>query len=127
MNNKPIQQFKDGAVNIKLWEQSNKDGNRYVNASVGKLYKDQQTGQWQESKSFSQSDILKLQTMLPQVHQEMQKWQEYYREAAKQQHQHEQPEPQPTPEQAERDSALAQAAPDQGGTPTNAPNHQPSR
>ena len=80
----PIQTFKDGAVTIKLWEQ-NAGGNIFVNASVGRIYKDKTTGEFGESKSFSNTDLLKLQAIIPQVREEMQKWHDYYREVNQQQ------------------------------------------
>ncbi len=51
--NAPLETFKDGAAVIKLWQQEGRDGQIHVNASVGRLYKDNETGQWKESKSFS--------------------------------------------------------------------------
>lgn len=74
----PLNTFKDGAVTIKIWEQQSGD-QTYVNASVGKLYRDEQTGQWRESRSFNSTDLLKLQTMIPEARQDMQRWQEYFR------------------------------------------------
>lgn len=119
--NAPIQQFRDGAATIKLWE--NKVGDKtYVNASVGKLYKDKETDEWRESRSFNEQDLLKLQAMLPQVRQEMEKWQEYYRDHDQQKEQvqglaHSAPESQPVQPQndmvAARDAALSQAEPSQ--------------
>lgn len=62
----PLETFKDGAVTIKLWKQE-AGGQIYVNASVGKLYKDDRTGQWHESRSFSGHDLSKLQAMIPEA------------------------------------------------------------
>ena len=75
--NAPIQSFKDGAVTIKLWEQQ--AGNRsFVNASIGKLYKDEKSGQWRESRSFNGNDLLKLQNLLPEAQKEFRQWQDYF-------------------------------------------------
>ena len=132
----PLQHFKDGAVTVKLWEQS--AGNKqYVNASVGKLYKDKATGEWHESRSFSEKDMLKLQAMLPEVRQEMGKWQDYYREAQQQKEQVQAmpdhaPQSTQMPSQqdmvAARDAAMQSVQPDQsqGVTQGHAPNNTPS-
>ncbi len=65
--NAPLETFKDGAAVIKLWQQEGRDGHIHVNASVGRLYKDNETGQWKESKSFSPSDLSKLGNMMPRA------------------------------------------------------------
>lgn len=65
--NAPLQTFKDGAAVIKLWQQEGKDQKIHVNASVGRLYKDKETGHWKESKSFSALDLAKLNTLMPEA------------------------------------------------------------
>jgi activator of HSP90 ATPase len=75
----PLNVYRDGAVNVRIWEQSGNGGQSYVNASIGRLYKDNKTSLWHESKSFSDSDLVKLQALLPQVRQEMQHWQDSFR------------------------------------------------
>lgn len=126
--NAPLQQFKDGSVSVKIWEQ-NKGDSHFVTASVGKLYK--QDGGWKESRSFSQTDLQKLQDMLPQINQEMQKWQDYYRGMEKQQApEQSQIAPQQAPMQqqdmvAARDAAMqgAQQAEQHTNTQEHAPDH----
>lgn len=103
--NAPLETLKDGAVSIKLWEQKTEDKS-YVNASIGKLYKDGE-GQWRETRSFNATDLLKLQAMLPQAHEAMQRHQEALRTVA-------QDKPAPTPEPkkeiaAARESAMTSA------------------
>jgi hypothetical protein len=80
----PLGEFKDGAVTVKLWEQQAGD-QTYVNASIGKRYKDNQTGTWKEGRSFNGNDLLKLQTMLPDVRREIQHLQEQQRSVSPQQ------------------------------------------
>jgi hypothetical protein len=63
----PLETLKDGAVTVKLWNQRGDRGQRYVNFSIGKLYKDEQTGQWKESRSFNSADLAKLQKIIPQA------------------------------------------------------------
>lgn len=132
MSNQPIHTFKDGSVTIKLWEQGSEQ-TRFATASIGKLYQDKRTGEWREGKSFSEKDMQKLQELLPAANQELQKWNEYYRQVSKDQQQvQEQAEPtqepalkaqppaQPVTHQndmlAARDAAMqaAQSAPDKG-------------
>jgi hypothetical protein len=74
----PLAEFKDGAVTVKLWEQKAGD-QTYVNASIGKWYKNNETGQFKESRSFNGNDLLKLQMMLPEVRREIQYLQEQQR------------------------------------------------
>ena len=64
--NAPIQSFKNGAVSIKLWQNQGPEQS-FVNVSVRKLYKDEQSNQWKESKNFSPNDLPKLQAILPEA------------------------------------------------------------
>ena len=89
MNNKqdnkkaPLQTLRDGAVSIKLWEQQS-ENNRFVTASVGKVYKDAD-GNFKESRAFGETDLLKLQAMIPQARDEIKRWHEFYRKNSQQQ------------------------------------------
>lgn len=65
-SNGPLETYRDQGVNVKLWQNQGKDGNVYVNASIGKSYKDK-NDQWRESRNFSPSDLAKLQQMLPEA------------------------------------------------------------
>jgi hypothetical protein len=126
--NAPLESFRDGAVTIKLWEQQ-AEGKSYVNASIGKLYKDQQGG-WHETRSFNDSDLLKLQALIPQAHQQMKHHQEQLRGVV-----HEQQIAEPAPEQqqemaAQRDAVMSKAQkPKRETTQEHArtPSKQPSR
>jgi hypothetical protein len=126
--NAPLETFRDGAVTIKLWEQQ-AEGKSYVNASIGKLYKDQQ-GAWHETRSFNDSDLLKLQALIPQAHQQMKHHQEQLRSVVQ-----EQQIAEPAPEQqqdmaAQRDAVMSKAQkPKRDTTQEHArtPSKQPSR
>jgi hypothetical protein len=135
----PLGTFKDGAVTVKLWEQNAK-GDTYINASIGKLYKDDKTGQWKESRSFNETDLLKLQAMLPEVRQEIQQWQDYFRSVPLPEQQHHQQRQQTTqqretttqPEQRrnlaeQRDTVMQNSQRNRDNTPTHAPQRQPGR
>lgn len=73
-HNKPYESFKDGAVKVSLWEQTGKQGQSFLTASVGKLYKDPKPGQWREGRSFTADDLLKLQALSTQVRESMQRY-----------------------------------------------------
>ncbi|MEM6780316.1 MAG: hypothetical protein AAF569_00475 [Pseudomonadota bacterium] len=76
--NAPLQQFKDGAVTLKLWEQEHQE-RKYLNISVGKLYKDKQ-GQWREGNNMNAQDLLKLQNLIPIAYAQIQQIQEQHRQ-----------------------------------------------
>jgi hypothetical protein len=127
-NNAPLETFRDGSVTIKLWRQD-VENQTYVNASIGKLYKDQQ-GAWHETRSFNDSDLLKLQALIPEAHKQMKHHQEQLRGIVQ-----EQPAPEPAPEQqqdmaAQRDAVMSKAQkPKRDTTQEHArtPSKQPSR
>jgi hypothetical protein len=73
----PLQTFKEGAATIKLWENKVEDRS-FVTASIGKLYKDEKSGQWRETKSFNSRDLENLQKILPESMRELENWREYY-------------------------------------------------
>jgi|GEM_PF-5399295 len=138
----PIQTLRDGAVVVKIWEQNGKNG-PYTSATIGRTYKNEQTGQYGESRSLSRSDILKAQALLLDANREMNRWQSYYKELAQQQTPSQEPGQAPAqnvtaatpaaqstePQAAQglapqRDAALANAVP---ATPSQGPDHGPER
>ena len=116
-NKGPIQTLRDGALFVKLWEQQGPKG-PYVTATLGRTYKNEQTGEYGESRALSGSDVLRAQALLGKANEEMILWREYHKEIGRQQ-QPEQAEPQAetaAPEKqpaqglaAQRDAALASA------------------
>ena len=98
----PLQTLRQGAVNVKLWEQQGKDS-PFVTVNISKTYKDK-SSKFKESQSFNAQDIDKLAALMPKLQQELGKWQDYYRETGK-----EKPEPRPQTMAEKRDAALAQA------------------
>ena len=100
--NAPLESFRDGAVTIKLLEQQ-AEGKSYVNAQIGKLYKDAQ-GAWHETRSFNDTDLLKLQALIPQAHQQMKHHQEQLRGHTSE------PTPEKQPDMAtQRDAVMSKA------------------
>ena len=116
--NAPIQTLRDGAVVVKLWQQDGPKG-PFVTATLGRTYKDNETGEYGESRSLSGSDVLKGHALLLDAHREMGRWREYFNEVA--------PQPEEKPTQglsAQRDEVLAQAKPPQRD---NGPDRIPER
>jgi hypothetical protein len=126
--NAPLESFRDGAVTIKLWEQQ-AEGKSYVNASIGKLYKDQQ-GAWHETRSFNDTDLLKLHALIPQAHQQMKHHQEQLRGVVQEQ-QIAEPAPEQQPDMAaQRDAVMSKAQKSKKDTTqehARTPSKQPSR
>lgn len=125
----PVQTLRDGAIVVKIWEQNGKTG-PYVAATLGRTYKNEQTGEYGESRSLSGADVLKAQALLGEANKEMILWREYRKEIARQQQGQDAPNPEPAenrPDQglvAQRDQALAKAA---QPNPTQAPENSPDR
>ncbi|NQW09355.1 MAG: hypothetical protein HQ481_05655 [Alphaproteobacteria bacterium] len=121
-NQGPLQTLRDGAVFAKLWQQEGKNG-PFVSVTPGRTYRDEQSGEYRESQSFSGADILKVHALMLEAHQEAGKWREHF----KQQKQNRQAELPMQPEQvqpqqqglaAQRDAALAHAkAPEPAASP----------
>jgi len=97
----PLKTLRDGAVVIKLWQQNSKNG-PFVTASIGNTYKDPKTGEFKESRSFSETDLLKLQELVPEARKEAMLWREHLKGAERYQNLSEQ-----------RDEVMEQAAPAQ--------------
>lgn len=133
-NQGPLQTLRDGAVFAKLWQHESKNG-PFVSVTLGRTYRDEQSGEYRESQSFSGSDILKGHALMLDAHREAGKWREHFKEQQKaQDRQAELPvlsaaPPQSQPPQglaAQRDQALAHArAPEPGALP--APGRAPER
>ncbi len=140
--NAPLQTFKDGAAIIKLWQQEGKDAHIHVNATIGRLYKDNETGQWKESKSFNPAQLAALQIMLPKALAHASAY-EHNLNAQRQEQlaAHAQAQQQPLTAQtaqqvlsqqdiiAQRDAVVTQAQPEQSNTHeyVQAHNHEPTR
>ncbi|WP_416877426.1 hypothetical protein [Litorimonas sp.] len=62
--NSPIWKRNIGAVNVAVWEQQPTKGNPFYTVSFGKTYKDRETGQVRESRSFTQADMNQLPVLI---------------------------------------------------------------
>jgi hypothetical protein len=97
----PLKTLRDGSVVIKLWQQDSKKG-PFVTATIGNTYKDPKTGEFKESRSFSENDLLKLQVMVPEARKEAILWKNHFKEMER---------PQNLSQQ--RDEVMERAAPSQ--------------
>ena len=106
--NPPLQTFRHDSVFIKLWA-NNHDGRTNVSATIGRVYKDKQTGEYKETRSFRETDLLIAETLMKnEVRPEMRRWKDYYKEVDRQHNAERAPEPQ-NDLVAQRDAALAAA------------------
>jgi hypothetical protein len=55
----PVHEIRLGRVNIATWANPTDDGVRYA-ASPGRLYKDDERGEWRTTHSFGRDDLLTL-------------------------------------------------------------------
>ena len=78
-NDPPLQTLRDGAVVVKLWRQESKNG-PFVSATLGRTYKDEQTGEYGESRSLSGTDLLKAHALMLEAHKEAVLWRAHFRE-----------------------------------------------
>jgi len=56
---RPVATFKQGGVEVSVWKNSGEQGDIY-NATIRKSYKDEKSGEWKESTSFSPTDLAVL-------------------------------------------------------------------
>ena len=58
MSQKPIDSVRVGAVSANIFKNERKDGGEpFYSASVTKSYKDQKSGEWQQTSSFGKRDL----------------------------------------------------------------------
>lgn len=55
--NRPVAKFKQGGVEVAVWSNPGENGTMY-NTTIKNSYKDEKTGEWPETKSFSPTDLL---------------------------------------------------------------------
>jgi len=59
-SNRPVDRCRMGAVTVAIWQNEGAKGRPIYNASVERLYRDQETGDWKTSTSFGRDDLLNL-------------------------------------------------------------------
>lgn len=63
----PVETLRFGSVSLSIFEnESNRDGqtNRYLRAKVDKRYRDNQSGEWKSTNSYSVEDLLLLRSLI---------------------------------------------------------------
>ena len=55
--NRPLAKFKHGGIELSVWSNQTENGTMY-NTTIKNSYKDEKTGEWPETKSFSPTDLL---------------------------------------------------------------------
>lgn len=54
----PVKKFSTGAVQVAVWENEGKEGNKFYSVSLDKRYKDK-NNDWKSSSSFKMNDLPK--------------------------------------------------------------------
>lgn len=55
--NRPAARFKHGTVELTVWPNHTENGTMY-NTTISNSYKDEKTGDWKQTSSFSPTDLL---------------------------------------------------------------------
>jgi hypothetical protein len=55
--NRPVAKFKHGGIELSVWPNQTESGTMY-NTTITNSYKDDKTGEWKTTSSFSQTDLL---------------------------------------------------------------------
>lgn len=110
----PIQTLRDGGVVVKLWEQQSQNG-PFVTATLGRIYKDKQTGDFRESRSLSATDMEKAQKLMAEASQVMARWNDHYQAQNLNQAQAPDTAYAPNPGQQQTQHHARQTAPDTAG------------
>lgn len=98
----PIKTHEDGAVRVKVWRNQSHEGRPFYNVTVGRVYKDEEAGEWRETRSLSPDDVLKAQALMGEAYQTIRQEQTLDREYARVQMQEDEPGL-----SAQRDAAVA--------------------
>ena len=53
---RPVKSFRQGGVKVDVWRNSGQNGDMY-NTTITNSYKDDATGEWKDTKSFSPTDL----------------------------------------------------------------------
>jgi hypothetical protein len=65
---RPVKSFRQGGVKVDVWRNPGQNGDMY-NTTISNSYKDDATGEWKESKSFSPTDLAVLSQLSSQAFQ----------------------------------------------------------
>jgi hypothetical protein len=67
---RPVATFKQGGVELSVWRNQTEKGDMY-NTTIRNSYKDDKTGEWKETSSFSPTDLAVLAQLSGQAFQEI--------------------------------------------------------
>jgi hypothetical protein len=69
---RPVATFKQGGVEVSVWKNQTEKGDMF-NTTISNSYKDDASGQWKETKSFSPTDLAVVAQLSSQAFQEISK------------------------------------------------------
>ena len=61
--NRPTAKFRDGGVQLDVWNNAREDGSHFPTFSFTRRYRDA-NGDWQDSNSWTRTDAMKLQQLI---------------------------------------------------------------
>ena len=67
---RPVKTLKHGGVEVSVWKNSTEQGDMY-DTTIRNSYKDDKSGEWKETKSFSPTDLAVLSELSSQAFQEI--------------------------------------------------------
>jgi hypothetical protein len=56
--NRPVAKFKHGGIELSVWPNQTAEGGTIYNTTISNSYKDEKSGEWKTSSSFSPTDLL---------------------------------------------------------------------
>ena len=56
--NRPVAKFKHGGIELSVWPNQTADGGTMFNTTISNSYKDEKSGEWKTTSSFSATDLL---------------------------------------------------------------------
>lgn len=65
--NKPLEKFRSGSIEVAVWENTSKDGNKWYSISHKRGYKDAD-GNWKDSFNYNENDIPVLSLLLDKAY-----------------------------------------------------------
>ena len=82
----PIKRITSGSLVLKIWEQpGGEKGKPFLTTTVGRTWKDKETGEFRESRSLTQNEVDKLPTVSLEASQFIRAWETRQREQSRQQ------------------------------------------
>src|SRR5271170_1633594 len=67
---RPVATFKQGGVEVSVWKNSGEKGDMY-NTTIRNSYKDDKSGEWKETTSYSPTDLAVVSQLAGQAFQEI--------------------------------------------------------